>query len=1450
MENRKFVKILFFVVFGFLFLSTERSFAYEIDTHAFLTKTAVEFYSQKAASSTIQEISDYLIDGARKEDDVPRWMNHFYDPVYDRGLSADPKIDPFYVFGNWNKSKDWSMTSDRQNEMKYKVPTVVASILTAIQQRKISTLTTETDFTWNEAIYFWINGEKEKSMFALGHVLHLIQDSSVPDHTRNDPHPEGSIYERWAGQFTLNNPDNKLLPKLVNKNLISLDNLGSYFDELARYSNNNFYSKDTIGIQSGYDLPEPDFTNYKTKFGLYYVINKDLNNEEYFLIAKKSLTNIVTSAKSNIILDDGIIKESYWNILSPKAVQYSASVMDFFFKEAERLKDDPQFAKRESFFAQVVDVAKDVISVIADTAKDIFSAAQDAAQTQDPNLLASVPLSENINANQPSEQEMIGPSLVDQSVENNDAVMTVINPSDESNMAEPTEEITEIVSKQDTKPEIDEKSVQLAQEQLPNVSEVGGVQGRIGQVSGAVAQTCSFQTSKLPSHQKLLINEVAWMGSLKSANDEWIELRNISGSELDISNWQVLDKEEQIKVAFPENTKVSAGGFLFLERTDDNSAPNVRADIVYTGALSNSNEALRLFDDKCDLVDEVFANSEWPAGETGTKRTMERQADLSWWTYNGGGEGGGDVRILGTPKKENMVKVVSYGGGAAPAAPVIQQLIINEQQPDLAKILISEVQISPISNRFIELYNPNDSAVDLTNWYLQRKTQAGDSFGSLVSKTYFEGKSIAAHGYFLISREALPGADIVLAGLTLTESNSIKFKNSNGDVVDKIGWGEAGDCEGTCTVAVPDGKSIQRKIQNNNFIDTDNNAGDFEIQNCPSPKSQTRSCQTSENSNQAPSAFFDLSLSQPKINEEIIFDAASSTDPDGNIALYEWNFGDGTMASSTQATTTHSYVLDGTYKIDLIVYDNENATSTVSNSVTVGGSSSKPSRVENFLAQYDKPNKKIDLSWDESTDHSGATTTLIYKITDISEVPLLGILMVASSTTATTSVSELGRDYIFSIEAIDEEGLSSDIATTTVSAPSVSLEDVNYLLLNKTETSGAMSSSDRIFKPLATGVIDSIAFNIGVSYNQNIPGISSNVDVSLYEWDNDDQSKGALVAKSGVETVYTHTSSLTLYFSSENKAVLDSGKFYYFEINILNSSGISINWRPYIVIKAVSTGIIGISSPASNYVYGDTNVDFSFKYLEPFSNKYNAIVVETRDFYTDAIIDNYRVDLEAGQKIIGWHNLATTTRVLPPGFYKTKTTLVCPDPCESNVIEDESNFSVFGAPPAEGKLLDQIDRPASLSGSQFSGQVFRPLVSGKIDSLSLYIASVTGSQSSARSNVFWNIYEWNGDGNSLAGSQGGLLATTTPKEIVAGGDFSGQQTWDLDGANEIYLDSGKYYFLTLSVVPLNPEILLLPQLNTYMSHNGSLIDGRLVAQYIDQGDLYLIINKKAEASGL
>jgi uncharacterized protein YkwD len=91
--------------------------------------------------------------------------------------------------------------------------------------------------------------------------------------------------------------------------------------------------------------------------------------------------------------------------------------------------------------------------------------------------------------------------------------------------------------------------------------------------------------------------------------------------------------------------------------------------------------------------------------------------------------------------------------------------------------------------------------------------------------------------------------------------------------------------------------------------------------------------------NQAPSASFTatpISGSQPLT---VHFDASASTDPDGSIASFAWNFGDG--QTGTGQKPDHVYTTAGTFTVTLTVTDDEGASDSLgrANLITVSNPS-------------------------------------------------------------------------------------------------------------------------------------------------------------------------------------------------------------------------------------------------------------------------------------------------------------------------------------------------------------------------------------------------------------------------------------------------------------------------------------------------------------------------------
>jgi PKD repeat protein len=91
--------------------------------------------------------------------------------------------------------------------------------------------------------------------------------------------------------------------------------------------------------------------------------------------------------------------------------------------------------------------------------------------------------------------------------------------------------------------------------------------------------------------------------------------------------------------------------------------------------------------------------------------------------------------------------------------------------------------------------------------------------------------------------------------------------------------------------------------------------------------------------NAAPTAAFTSTAA----NLTATFDGTTSTDSDGTIASYAWNYGDG--ATGTSATSSHTYAAGGTYTATLTVTDNGGLTGTVSHTVTVTAPPAVPANV-------------------------------------------------------------------------------------------------------------------------------------------------------------------------------------------------------------------------------------------------------------------------------------------------------------------------------------------------------------------------------------------------------------------------------------------------------------------------------------------------------------------------
>ena len=93
--------------------------------------------------------------------------------------------------------------------------------------------------------------------------------------------------------------------------------------------------------------------------------------------------------------------------------------------------------------------------------------------------------------------------------------------------------------------------------------------------------------------------------------------------------------------------------------------------------------------------------------------------------------------------------------------------------------------------------------------------------------------------------------------------------------------------------------------------------------------------------NEPPVAVATSDVSSGKVALTVNFQGDQSFDPDGSIAAYAWDFGDGT-AGSTEANPAHIYTAIGTYICVLTITDDQGMTDSAQLDITVRKSKGKP----------------------------------------------------------------------------------------------------------------------------------------------------------------------------------------------------------------------------------------------------------------------------------------------------------------------------------------------------------------------------------------------------------------------------------------------------------------------------------------------------------------------------
>jgi uncharacterized repeat protein (TIGR01451 family) len=206
----------------------------------------------------------------------------------------------------------------------------------------------------------------------------------------------------------------------------------------------------------------------------------------------------------------------------------------------------------------------------------------------------------------------------------------------------------------------------------------------------------------------IVISEVGWGGTAADSQHEWIELYNPGTVPVDLSGWRIVG---QHSLDVHLEGVVEPAGFYLLERATDGVVADVAADLLYSGGLTDSGEALFLLRPDGSVADSANGDGgPWPGGTSYPDFlsmvrivALEPGSDDNWTSHYGDRRNGVDANgepIQGTPRQpnpgwdlDNLADLVLHKSGP-PTAEVGADLTYTISATNLGTLTAENVRIT------------------------------------------------------------------------------------------------------------------------------------------------------------------------------------------------------------------------------------------------------------------------------------------------------------------------------------------------------------------------------------------------------------------------------------------------------------------------------------------------------------------------------------------------------------------------------------------------------------------------------------------------------------------------------------------------------------------------------------------------------------------------------------